>query len=56
MKAKPKILGVCSSIANQYDIDVLLLRIIVLMAILSSFGTGLFLYLITSFLIEDEYD
>ena len=54
MKAKPKFLGVCSAIANRYNIDVLLTRIAVLILIITTgIVPGLLIYFIASFLVED---
>lgn len=45
VKGEKKLFGVCSGLANYFDIDPTVMRIIFLAAFLF-FGTGLLLYLI----------
>lgn len=42
-KATPAFMGVCSTIANRYDFDVFIVRVLMIMFILAT-GVGLFIY------------
>jgi phage shock protein C len=53
VKGEKKIFGVCSGLANYFDMDPTVMRIIFLVAFLF-FGTGLLLYLILFFAMPDK--
>jgi phage shock protein C len=45
VKGEKKIFGVCSGLANYFEIDVTVIRVLFLIALIG-FGTGLLIYLI----------
>lgn len=45
-KATPTFLGVCSTIANKYDFDVFIVRLLMIFFILGTTGTGFIVYFI----------
>jgi len=49
-----KIFGVCGGIANYFEIDSTLVRIVYLVLILASFGWGLLLYVILTLLMPED--
>ncbi len=53
IKGDKKILGVCSGLANYFDMDPTVMRIIFLVAVFM-FGTGILLYLILAFVMPDK--
>jgi phage shock protein C len=53
VKGEKKIFGVCSGLANYFDIDPTVMRIIFLVAFLC-FGTGLIIYLILAVAMPDK--
>lgn len=54
MKAKPKLLGVCSHIAHRYDLDVFVVRLATLGIILASgIFPGFFMYVAAGLLIDE---
>jgi len=53
VKGEKKLFGVCSGLANYFDIDPTLMRILFLAAFLF-FGTGLLLYLILFILMPEN--
>lgn len=52
-KAFGTIMGVCASIANKTEIDVLIIRILALIILCSSIGTFLIVYLILGIFIGE---
>lgn len=48
-----KVFGVCSRLADQFDLDVTLIRVLWLIAVLFA-GSGLLLYLILALVIEPK--
>lgn len=52
VKGEKKILGVCSGLANYFDMDPTVMRLIFLVALLC-FGTGFLLYLILAIVMPD---
>jgi phage shock protein C len=52
VKGEKKIFGVCSGLANYFDMDPTLMRIIFLVALIC-FGTGGLLYLILAIVMPD---
>jgi phage shock protein PspC (stress-responsive transcriptional regulator) len=52
-KGEKKIFGVCSGLANYFDMDPTVMRIIFLVA-LFMFGTGILLYIILAFVMPDR--
>jgi phage shock protein C len=55
VKGEKKIFGVCSGLANYFDMDPTLMRIIFLVALIC-FGTGGLLYLILAIVMPDGAD
>lgn len=53
VKGEKKIFGVCSGLANYFDIEPTVMRLIFLVALLV-FGTGLLLYLILAVVMPDK--
>jgi len=53
VRGEKKIFGVCSGLANYFDIDPTIVRVLFLGAFLV-FGTGLLLYLILFFVMPDR--
>lgn len=53
VRGEKKIFGVCSGLANYFDIDPTIVRILFLAGFLL-FGTGLLLYLILFFVMPDK--
>lgn len=53
VKGEKKIFGVCSGLANYFDIDPTIMRIIFIAAFLF-FGTGLLLYIIMAFVMPER--
>lgn len=53
VKGEKKIFGVCSGIANYFDTDPTIVRIIFLIAVLG-FGTGILLYLIMAIIMPEN--
>lgn len=53
VKGEKKIFGVCSGLANYFDMDPTVMRIIFLVA-LFLFGTGILLYLILAIAMPDR--
>lgn len=52
-KGEKKIFGVCSGLADYFDMDPTVMRIIFLVAVFM-FGTGVLLYLILAFVMPDK--
>ena len=52
VKGEKKILGVCSGLANYFDTDPTIVRVIFLAALLL-FGTGLLLYIIMGIIMPE---
>jgi phage shock protein PspC (stress-responsive transcriptional regulator) len=54
MNAKPKFMGVCSFLANKYNVDVTLLRLATLVGIImTGVVPGILVYFVASFIIDD---
>ena len=53
IKGDKKIFGVCSGLANYFDMDPTVMRIIFLVAVFM-FGTGALLYIILAFVMPDK--
>ena len=53
VKGEKKLFGVCSGLANYFDIDPTMMRIIFIAAFLF-FGAGFLLYIILAFVIPDN--
>jgi phage shock protein C len=53
VRGEKKIFGVCSGLANYFDIDPTIVRVLFLAGFLL-FGTGLLLYLILFFVMPDK--
>ncbi|MBX2897300.1 MAG: PspC domain-containing protein [Cyclobacteriaceae bacterium] len=53
VKGDKKLFGVCSGLANYFDLDPTIMRIIFIIAFLF-FGTGLLLYLILALVMPDK--
>jgi len=53
VKGEKKLFGVCSGLANYFDLDPTIMRIIFIAAFLF-FGTGLLLYLIMALVMPDK--
>ncbi len=53
VKGEKKIFGVCSGLANYFDTDPTLIRVIFLIALLG-FGTGLLLYIVLAIIMPDN--
>ncbi len=53
IKGDKKLFGVCSGLANYFDMDSTVMRIIFLVAVFM-FGTGILLYLILAFVMPDK--
>ena len=54
VKGEKKIFGVCSGIANYFDCDPTIVRILFLVLLLVGYGAGLWLYLIAAIAIPNE--
>jgi phage shock protein PspC (stress-responsive transcriptional regulator) len=52
-KAKPTLMGVCSTIANKYNFDVFIVRVLVLMIILTT-GVGLLVYFLLGLFASED--
>jgi Putative stress-responsive transcriptional regulator len=52
-KGEKKIFGVCSGLANYFDMDPTIVRIIFLAGLLM-FGTGLLLYIVMAIVMPDR--
>ena len=53
VKGEKKLFGVCSGLANYFDMDPTVMRIIFLLAVFM-FGTGVLLYIILALVMPDE--
>jgi phage shock protein PspC (stress-responsive transcriptional regulator) len=53
VKGEKKLFGVCSGLANYFDMDPTVMRIIFLVAVFM-FGTGALLYIILAFVMPDK--
>lgn len=53
VKGEKKIFGVCSGLANYFDMDPTVMRLIFVMAFIF-FGTGFLLYIIMFFVMPDK--
>lgn len=53
VKGEKKLFGVCSGLANYFDLDPTVMRLLFLIALLF-FGTGLLLYLIMAVIMPDK--
>jgi len=52
-KGDKKVFGVCSGLANYFDLDPTVMRIIFLVAVFM-FGTGVLLYVILAFIMPEK--
>lgn len=55
IKSKAKVSGVCAGVAEYFDLDVTIVRVIWLFSILGYFS-GLLLYIIMAILLPTEYE
>jgi phage shock protein C len=53
VKGDKKLFGVCSGLAEYFDLDPTIMRVIFIIAFLT-FGTGLLLYIILAFVMPDK--
>lgn len=53
VKGEKKIFGVCSGLANYFDIDPTVMRLLFVVAFLG-FGTGLLIYIIMAVVMPDR--
>jgi len=53
VKGEKKIFGVCSGLANYFDIDPTIMRVIFVVSVLG-FGTGILIYLILAVVMPDK--
>ncbi len=53
VKGEKKIFGVCSGLANYFDTDATLIRLIFIIAVFG-FGTGLLLYIILALIMPEN--
>lgn len=53
VKGEKKLFGVCSGLANYFEMDPTVMRLLFLVALLV-FGTGLLLYLILAIIMPDK--
>jgi phage shock protein C len=53
VKGDKKLFGVCSGLANYFEIDPTIMRLVFLIALLV-FGTGLLIYLIMAIIMPDK--
>lgn len=53
VKGDKKLFGVCSGIANYFDMDPTIVRVLFLIALLG-FGTGLLLYIIMAIVMPEK--
>ena len=53
VKGEKKIFGVCSGLADYFDMDPTIMRLIFLIALLV-FGTGLLLYLVLAIIMPEK--
>jgi phage shock protein PspC (stress-responsive transcriptional regulator) len=53
VKGEKKIFGVCSGLANYFDMDPTVMRVIFLVAFLLGVGTGLVIYIVLAIIMPD---
>lgn len=53
VKGERKIFGVCSGLANYFDVDPTVMRVLFIMGVLT-FGTGLLLYIVLAVVMPDK--
>lgn len=53
VKGEKKIFGVCSGLANYFDVDPTIMRVLFIVAVLG-FGTGILIYLILAVVMPDK--
>lgn len=53
VKGEKKIFGVCSGLANYFDMDPTVVRVLFIASVLF-FGTGILLYLIMAFVMPEK--
>lgn len=56
IESQKKIAGVCAGIADYFDVDVTLVRIVTAAAMLASFSFVFWLYIISAFIMPDKND
>ena len=55
-KKEGKILGVCAGIAEYFDCDPTIVRLITVMLAFSTYSIGFWIYIIAAFVIPDKND
>lgn len=53
VKGEKKIFGVCSGLANYFDVDPTIMRVLFVVSVLG-FGTGILIYLILAVIMPDK--
>ena len=53
VKGEKKILGVCSGLANYFDMDPTIMRILFIVAVFG-FGSGILAYIVMAFVMPDK--
>lgn len=53
VKGEKKLFGVCSGLANYFDVDPTIMRVLFIVAVLG-FGTGILIYLILAVVMPDH--
>lgn len=53
VKGEKKIFGVCSGLANYFDVDPTIMRVLFVVSVLG-FGTGILVYLILAVIMPDK--
>lgn len=53
VKGEKKLFGVCSGLANYFDVDPTIMRVLFIVAVLG-FGTGILIYLILAVVMPDN--
>ncbi|MCB0489489.1 MAG: PspC domain-containing protein [Cyclobacteriaceae bacterium] len=53
VKGEKKLFGVCSGLANYFDVDPTIMRVLFIIAVLG-FGTGILIYLILAVVMPDK--
>ncbi|MGE0590005.1 MAG: PspC domain-containing protein [Cyclobacteriaceae bacterium] len=53
VKGEKKLFGVCSGLANYFDVDPTIMRVLFIIAVLG-FGSGILIYLILAVVMPDK--
>ncbi|HNP94608.1 MAG TPA: PspC domain-containing protein [Cyclobacteriaceae bacterium] len=53
VKGEKKLFGVCSGLANYFDVDPTIMRVLFIVAVLG-FGSGILIYLILAVVMPDK--